>query len=89
MGRSRHLERFLPEDLEAATQYYTQEASRVVGINKEHKKHFLRYFDIYKTYQEDWRLPANELSPQAVLQCLYRVEQMVITFINLRNMGRL
>lgn len=90
MGRSRTLERFLHEDIDAALKYYTGEFALDRSPGRVNKHKILRYFNVYKEYQENWELPAIEDSTPAVtLQCLYRIESMMITFINLRNMGRL
>lgn len=89
MAQTRHLERFLDADLAEATEYYTREAAEYKDKNATNKAKFLRYFHAYKEYQKNWELPTVDDNPQVTRQCLYRVEQMVILYINLRHKGKL
>jgi hypothetical protein len=89
MPRSRQLENFLPVDIDEAATYYAKEARAMQGSKRVNALHFLRYFPAYKEYQETNALPPIGDKPEVTIQCFYRVEQMLMNYINLRHKGRL
>ncbi len=89
MAQSRHLENFLEPDIDEAMEYYRKEAESMEGAKRTNALHFLRYFVAYKEFQETRQMPPISDNHHVTRQCLYRVETMLISYINLRHMGRL
>lgn len=88
----KQLERFLPNDIREASEYYKKEALAQANRSRSlQAQSFIKYFAYYIDIQEDWDYDCVNapVDMGTLRQNIRRVERMVYRFIQLKNGGKI
>jgi len=92
MRRNRQLKAFLPSDIAEALLYYQMESTIISPGRRRQALYFTKYINAYCEIQKTWKiteLPDYGVDPATLSANLNRVEVMLVSFVTLRNNGRL